>query len=374
MIAARSTTRTGSRKAAVADLRKLIINPRANLGVICLRQGLRLIGLPYRSIVALRNVLFDCGLKKTFRSRLPVVSVGNLSVGGTGKTPTVAWLSRWFRNHDIRVAILSRGYGQLDHGQNDEALELELQLPDVPHLQHWDRIASARLADEELEMQLLLLDDGFQHRRLARDLDIVLIDASEPISALRLLPGGLLREPFSSLRRAHAVILTRSDQAEPLALANLKQRVRRANPKLSVAIASHRPTRVEVFPAEHHSLESLKGKSALAFCAIGNPNSFFATLAGLGLKLIDQRTWPDHHAYSADDIQNLVQWTSMHPEADWILCTRKDWVKLQMQRVGTKMLGALLVELEFTEGQPELEQQLSQLLEENSLMSQTKVW
>ena len=354
----------GNRKTVVADLRKLITNPHASLPIVCLRQGLRLASLPYRVVMSLRNLAYRTGWKKQFRSRLPVISVGNLSVGGTGKTPAVAWLARWFRAKDIRVAILSRGYGQLDHGQNDEALELELQLPDVPHLQHWDRVASARLADEELEMQLLLLDDGFQHRRLARDLDIVLIDASEPATALRLLPGGLLREPFSSLRRAHIVILTRSDQAAPEAIADLQQRVLRANPQLTVAHASHRPARVEVFPAEPYSLESLQGKSALAFCAIGNPDSFFATLTKLGVTLIDQRTWPDHHAYTASDVQSLAAWTELYPQADWLLCTRKDWVKLQTQRIGSKLLGALLIELEFTTGQQELEQKLSRLLEQ----------
>ncbi len=160
--------------------------------------------------MAIRNLAYDWGLLRSYRSPLPVISVGNLSVGGTGKSPCVAWIARWLRAHDIRVAILSRGYGQLDSGQNDEALELELQLPDVPHLQHWDRSASAVLAHEELEMQALLLDDGFQHRRMARDLDIVMIDATDPPSALHVLPGGLLREPLSALRRADVVLLSRA--------------------------------------------------------------------------------------------------------------------------------------------------------------------
>ncbi len=343
-------------------LRDLITNPKASLPVVCLRQLLRLASIPYWVAISTRNLAYRLGWKKTFRSRLKVISVGNLSVGGTGKTPTVAWLAQWLREREMRVAILSRGYGQLDSGQNDEALELELQLPDVPHLQHWDRVASAQLADEELDMQVLLLDDGFQHRRLARDLDIVLIDASESKFALRLLPGGLLREPFSGVRRAQVVILTRCDQAKPEAINALRKRVLHHNPQIIIAHASHRAARVEIYPAESVSLEELRGKRALAFCAIGSPGSFFATLTSLGVTLVDQRSWPDHHAYTADDVQQLIAWTEQTTDIDWVLCTRKDWVKLQMGKVGCVKLGALVIELAVTEGCQALEQGLKSVV------------
>lgn len=339
-------------------LRDLITNPKASLPVVCLRQAFRLASIPYGLAIAARNLAYQLGWKKSFRSRLTVISVGNLSVGGTGKTPTVAWLAQWLREQDLRVAILSRGYGQLDSGQNDEALELEMQLPDVPHLQHWDRVASALLADEELDMQVLLLDDGFQHRRLARDLDIVLIDASESKLAWRLLPGGLLREPFSSLRRAQVVVFTRCDQATKASIDELTKRVLRYNPRLLIAHASHRPSRVDEYPANSISLGDLRGKKALAFCAIGSPSSFFATLTSLGITLVDQRTWPDHHAYTASDVQQLVAWTEQNRDIDWVLCTRKDWVKLQMSKLGSVRLGALVVELEITQAEADLKRQL----------------
>jgi tetraacyldisaccharide 4'-kinase len=339
-------------------LRDLITNPKASLPIVCLRQLLRLASIPYGLAIAVRNLAYQLGWKKSFRSRLKVISVGNLSVGGTGKTPTVAWLARWLREHDLRVAILSRGYGQLDSGQNDEALELEMQLPDVPHLQHWDRVASAQLADEELDMQVLLLDDGFQHRRLARDLDIVLIDASESKLALRMLPGGLLREPFSSLRRAQVVIFSRCDQANQASIDELTKCVLRCNPQITIVHASHRPARVDEYPSHSVSLSDLRGKRILAFCAIGSPASFFATLTSLGIEIVDQRTWPDHHAYSAGDVQQLVAWTEQHRGIDWVLCTRKDWVKLQMGKLGSVSLGALVVELEITHGEVGLTRQL----------------
>ena len=141
---------------------------------------------------------------------MPVISVGNLTLGGTGKTPMVEWLARWYRRRGLRVAILSRGYGQ-EGGLNDEGQVLEENLPDVPHLQDPDRVSLAGIAVRELETELILLDDGFQHRRLARDLDLVLIDALDPFGLGHLFPRGLLREPIGSLRRAGVVVLSRAD-------------------------------------------------------------------------------------------------------------------------------------------------------------------
>jgi tetraacyldisaccharide 4'-kinase len=305
--------------------------------------------------IAARNFGFDRGLKHTHRSGLPIISVGNLSVGGTGKSPAVAWIARWLRQREVRVAILSRGYGQLDSGQNDEALELELQLPDVPHLQHWDRVASARLAEDELDMQVLLLDDGFQHRRMARDLEIVLLDASEPHHARQLLPGGLLREPLSSLRRADLIMLTRSDQADARELDELSQQVNRTAPQAKLLLARHRPCDLLIYPDKRQSLEPLRGQAVLAFCAIGNPESFFNTLTRLGAKVLGRRTWPDHHAYAAADVDSLADWGRQFPEAELLICTVKDWVKLQSPKIGGLPLAALTIELEVTSGLEGLE-------------------
>src|SRR4029077_10261881 len=140
-----------------------------------------------------RNLAFDHGWKTSVKVGVPVVSVGNLTLGGTGKTQCVEYLAKLFRGNDLQVAILSRGYG-MDRGPNDEALVLEENCPDVPHLQGPDRATLAQTAIEELESDLLILDDGFQHRRLHRDLDIVLIDATCPWGLGYLFPRGLLRE------------------------------------------------------------------------------------------------------------------------------------------------------------------------------------
>src|SRR5262249_46216147 len=155
-------------------------------------------------------------------------------------TPCVEYVARFFRDRELRVAILSRGYGG-GQGPNDEALVLEEDLPDVPHLQGPDRAELAAVAVEELESEVLVLDDGFQHLGLARAPDVVLIDATQPWGHGYLLPRGLLREPPSSLRRAGVVVLTRCDQVDATALTALRQRVARLAPKVPIAEAVHRP-------------------------------------------------------------------------------------------------------------------------------------
>jgi tetraacyldisaccharide 4'-kinase len=342
----------------VIDFRKLFTSRNPALWQVLLRCVLRLGCGPYWLAVAAKNFAYDRGIKATFVSPLPVISVGNLSVGGTGKSPTVAWIANWLRARNIRVAILSRGYGQLDSGQNDEALELELQLPDVPHLQHWDRVASATLAEEELDMQVLVLDDGFQHRRIARNLEIVLLDATDPPSARHVLPGGLLREPMGALQRADLIFLTRTDQAETRDLHKLIHQIQRKNPHAKIAHARHCPSRILQFPNDRLPVGILRGKQVLAFCAIGNPNSFFGSLHSLGADVVDARTWPDHHAFTAEDVAELVAWTAAFPNAQAIVCTVKDWVKIQLRELGGLDFLALGIELQITEGACDVEDAL----------------
>lgn len=344
------------------DFRELLTHPSPSMRVKLLRVLLRALSLPYRMVIGGRNFLYEAGLKASHQSSLLVISVGNLSAGGTGKSPVVAWLVRWLRSHGIRVAVLSRGYGELDQGQNDEALELELKHPDVPHLQHWDRVASAKIAEQELEMEALVLDDAFQHRRIARDIDIVLIDATDSPAAQWLLPGGLYREPLSSLRRADFVILTRADQADEQDLQRLHQLVRRHAPLASVAEARHRPSSIVSCDSLNADVSVLDGASVLAFCGIGNPNSFFESLSSLGATIVDRRVWPDHHPYNQADVQSLSAWANSHTEAKMVVCTMKDWVKLRLPQLGDLRLSALRIELDFISGQAKLEQLMQEVV------------
>ncbi len=300
------------------------------------RGGLWLAQGPYRAVVGVRNWRFDHSSDAVTRVSVPVISVGNLTVGGTGKTPMVKWIARRLRQKKVRVALLSRGYGAEEGAKNDEALELEQSLPDVPHLQNPDRVASAQIAIEELASQVLVLDDGFQHRRLGRDLDIVLLDATCPFGFDRLLPRGLLREPVASLRRADVVCLTRADLVEQPARDALRRRVEQLAPGAVWCEAAHRPHRLVNASGAHQPLELLGGKRVAAFCGIGNPGAFHRTLESLGGELVAWREFPDHHRYSRGDV-DLIAGDAM--DADLAICTHKDLVKLQINELAQDRCG-----------------------------------
>jgi tetraacyldisaccharide 4'-kinase len=321
------------------------------------RLGLRLAAVPYGLAVRLRNLLYDCGLKRVERVEVPVVSVGNLSVGGTGKTPCVEYVAAFYRGLDLRVAILSRGYGGSD-GRNDEALLLEENLPDVPHLQGADRVALARSAIEELESEILVLDDGFQHRRLGRDLDVVLLDATAPWGYGGLLPRGLLREPASSLKRAGVVVLTRCDQVGDAERASLRERVRRLAPAAPVAEATHRPEGLVNGERTEEGLTALRGRPLAAFCGVGNPESFRRTLTDLGGDVRAFRVYPDHHAYTRADVADLHAWGKSLSDDAVLVTTQKDLVKLRLTRLGERPLWALRIRLHFESGREAFEERL----------------
>jgi tetraacyldisaccharide 4'-kinase len=315
---------------------------------------------PYGVAVRLRNLAFDRGWRPVERAGVPVVSVGNLTVGGTGKTPTVEWVARRFRSRGRRVALLSRGYGQ-SQGLNDEGLVLDQNLPDVPHLQDADRVRLARIAVEELEAEVLVLDDGFQHRRLGRDLDLVLLDALDPFGLGRLLPRGLLREPIGSLRRAGVVLLSRADLVDAPTRRAIRARAERAAGPLRWAEARHAPRDLIDAEGESSPLDGLAGRKVAAFCGIGNPEGFRRTLAQLGVAPIGFRAFPDHHPYPRADVEDLARWAA-GLGADLALTTQKDSVKLRVPALGPVPLRALRIGLELLEGYDALDAALAAVL------------
>lgn len=314
---------------------------------------------PYRLLIALRNQRYDRCSQATVRCDVPVISVGNLTTGGTGKTPLVRYVARLLRQHHLRVALLSRGYGAQPGSENDEALELAASLPDVPHLQDPDRTASAKIAVDELASQVLVLDDGFQHRRLARDLDIVAIDATNPWGYGHLLPRGLLREPLRSLRRAGAVVLTRADQVPPQQRQAIIDTVRRWAPQLVIAQASHQPTELLRWQQPPLPLTQLQNQSVAVLSGIGNPAAFEQTVVACGGKPILSIRLPDHAAYDSQqmaEIRNRLQ-TASKP-ISLVVCTHKDLVKLQTDAIAGLPLLALSVQLRLLDGEQELEQRI----------------
>lgn len=328
----------------------LVRGDRRGLLAALARLGLRAASLPYRVAVWWRNRGYD-RRKNVHRAGVPVVSVGNLTLGGTGKTPCVEWVCRFYRDLGMQVAILSRGYGA-EAGRNDEAMVLEENLPDVPHLQDPDRVAAAGRAVEELESELLVLDDGFQHRRLHRDLDIVLIDATAPPSRDRLFPGGTLREPVSGLKRAGVIVVTRADQVEPNALDELRTWITRRFPDKMVAVAEHRPV----------GAADLRGEKVGAICGIGNPAAFDRTLRDAGAVVVASRTFPDHHPYTRDDVEDLRQWAGTLPGDAVVATTQKDWVKLRLAELSGRTVRVVRIGLAFRDGQDAVERALRAVL------------
>lgn len=341
--------------------RELVSGRRRGIWAALLRFGLRLLETPYSWAVRWRNRRYDTGAARTHPIEVPVLSVGNLTLGGTGKTPMVEWLVRWFRKRGVRVTVISRGYGAEAGARNDEALELQQKLPDVPHLQKPDRVAAARTAIEEFQCQLILLDDAFQHRRIGRDLDIVLLDATEPFGFGHVFPRGTLREPPDGLRRADVVALSRADMLDQVKREEIWRTVRRWTPDAIRVEVTHAPRTLLSSSGREEPLESLSGQPVAAFCGIGNPAGFRHTLETCGYQVADFREFPDHHPYTRDDVESLTRWTD-RLEVAAVVCTHKDLVKLHVDQLGRRPLWAVRIGLEFLAGREALEGKLLALL------------
>ncbi len=290
------------------------------------------LSLPYRLAVAMRNRLYDRKLRAVHCIDCRVISVGNLTAGGTGKTPLVEYLARHVLAKAAKVAIVSRGYGADEENEkSDEQLVLCENLPDVPHVAGADRVACAVVARRKHDARVVILDDAFQHRRIARDLDVVAIDATNPFGFGHLLPRGLLREPPESLARAHVVVITRSALVTPAELAAVEKDVARLAPSALVVHAVEDVAAVEDAAGNAVAPDSLKARPVVAFCGIGNPEAFRRTLVGLGVGLKAFLVFADHQRYDAREL-SAVDRVAAAEDVAAILTTQKDAVKLKTRR------------------------------------------
>jgi tetraacyldisaccharide 4'-kinase len=346
---------------SASDFRDVVSGRRRGPAASTLRGLLRVAEFPYLWEVQRRNRAYDSGRRVAQRVGVPVVSVGNLTLGGTGKTPLVEWLAQWFRNRGVRVALVSRGYKASPGTLNDEGRELQQKLPDVPHVQNVDRVAAARQAIQEFNAQLILLDDGFQHRRLARDLDIVLLDALEPFGFDHVFPRGTLREPLTGIHRAQIAVLTRADMVNAAERSRIRSIVLRYAPHIAWASCRHAPLSLRSSTGSVEPIGVLIGQRVAAFCGLGNPAGFRHTLSQCGCEIIDWREFPDHHLYSATDLAELAKWAAAS-NASTLVCTHKDLVKIATDSLAGKPLRAMCVGMELTEGIEEIQQHLMRLL------------
>jgi tetraacyldisaccharide 4'-kinase len=294
-----------------------------------LRQALWPVGLAYGAVMAVRNWTFDSHLRRVHRLPVPVVSVGNLTVGGTGKTPAVLWLAQLAHAHGKRPGVLARGYGRAPgDALNDEGVLLQRRLPWLLQEQDPDRVAAGRRLCAA-GCDFVVLDDGFQHRRLHRDIDLVCLDAERPFANGLVLPAGDLREFRSGLRRATIVLLTRAGSLDAGDIAQRRARVQRLAGKtdLPVYACAHTPTAVVREPAgEMLPLANLRGRRTVLLSAIARPAAFAATVRALGAEVAADLRFRDHHRFTAADVERAAASAKSHDAM--LLTTEKDQARL----------------------------------------------
>ncbi|MEK6797711.1 MAG: tetraacyldisaccharide 4'-kinase [Planctomycetota bacterium] len=310
-----------------------------------IRGMFRIAELGYAAAVAARNRRFDRG-EGVLRVGVPVVSVGNLTVGGTGKTPMVIDILLRLARLGYRPAVVARGYKSPSGDANDEERLIRRRVPDVRYVADADRARGAHRAVTVLGADAIVLDDGFQHRRLARDLDMVLIDATCPLGHGSLLPRGLLREPMTSLGRAGVVILTRCDQVDGAVCEDVERRVRRHAPQATILRCRHRAAGVTTLAGEE-SQAALRGQRVVLCAGIANPAAFRRTVVDLGALVVAEYRRPDHHAYTVRDARRLCCEAGW-PAHDLVVTTEKDAVKLaRMPEVDSRRFMVVRVSIDF---------------------------
>jgi tetraacyldisaccharide 4'-kinase len=331
---------------------------KALLGAASLAYGAGVVG---------RKLLYDLKVLRSKKIDAKVICIGNLTTGGTGKTPAVLLAAETLRKRGHDVSIVSRGYGRtapkkdvtvlIDGRHTDWRLcgdepwmiHQSLQGQGVPVLVCPDRAKAGALAIEMYGSRVIILDDGFQHMKLHRDLDVVLVNARDPFGGGSLLPLGNLREPISALKRAHMVILTHADRVTAAELADIREQIETVRPGLHVLESAHRPDHVlDVRTEKNHPLTHLKDKAVVALSGLGDPLSFESTLEELGASLAQTWRYPDHHAYSERELKSLEDLRGGLP----VVTTFKDFVRLpaRWREILTGELLVLGIKLDILKG------------------------
>ena len=308
--------------------------------------------LLYRGAIGAREKLYDRDLIHAEQFSIPVLSVGNLSVGGTGKTPVAAWMTRRIIDRGASPAIVLRGYG------GDETMVHERLNPGVPVIVAADRVRGIREAVAQ-GVDVVVLDDAYQHRRAARDVDVLLIDADSWTGSVRLLPAGPWREPLRAARRASLIIITRKI-ATAGAVDDARRAVSAAAPNVPVVIAHLAPAELRSTATGYTlPLHILKGGDVVAIAAIARPESFFKQLTDMGA-VVRPESYPDHHAFTRREARELAD---KGIASDFVVCTLKDAVKLEA--LWPPQAGSLWYvsqRLKIEEGQPHIDRMLDNLL------------
>ncbi|HQO34690.1 MAG TPA: tetraacyldisaccharide 4'-kinase [bacterium] len=338
-------------------------------GFSYLSPFLKFASIGFHKIAALRRRAYENGWLPSVQVPVPVISVGNLTVGGTGKTPCVSWLAKHLSDAGRSPAVVLRGYGNRISGYRvvqpggpggEEALLLCEKIPEALIVEAPHRWLGARASITQHESDVIILDDGFQHLAIRRDLDLVLVDATCPWGNGSILPAGILRESRESLGRADAAILTRANLVDADTLAGVSREIHELAPQAIQATATHFPSAVRSLTDNNRvGVEWLAGRKIGLCSAIGNPKGFAATVNGLGATVLGHRVFRDHYPYSQQDIAELK---ARFQDAEAILCTAKDAVKLRPLLTGEPegKFRALEIEWRFLSG----EEEIGRLIEE----------
>jgi tetraacyldisaccharide 4'-kinase len=325
--------------------RELMSGERQGVVASLIRGALSVVEPIYAGAMLLRNASFDAGLR-AHRLPRPVISVGNITTGGTGKTPVVMWLAKQLQARGMHPAVLMRGYRATGSGNDEQQLMEDAKIFVKASA---NRVAAAhQLLAESPDVDVLLLDDGFQHRKVARDFDLVLINAAEPFGFGHVLPRGLLREPPAGLKRADAILLTHSDVADPEA------QVRRFS-SAPIYRCSHRHVSVRDGELDL-PLDELRRRKYFAFAGVGDPGSLQRALEPVGA-----RWFADHHAYTQADVDALNR-EAAASGAEVLVTTEKDWVKLRRLASPMKILRlSLAIEFGNDDGERLMQQIVSRI-------------
>jgi len=312
----------------------------------------------YALIITIRSSLYKLGILKSYHADCKVITVGNLTVGGTGKTPTVCMIAEYLKKEGIKTAVVCRGYRgkETDTPQivsdgkkilsdsesaGDEAYMLAKKLSGIPVIAGKDRVAASKLACKHFNTEIIILDDGFQHLRLKRDIDVVLINSSNPFGNGFLLPRGILREPLKALKRAGIVLLTKTDPIKG-DRSSLENRIRVHNRKAPIFNSFYKPANIVNFlNGKSIPVDFMKDKKIACFCSIGDPESFIFILEKMGLTLSEKIIFPDHHQYSSYDYNRIKK---LSEKFDYLITTEKDIAKITPDMIKISNLSVLEIE------------------------------
>ncbi|MDO8488987.1 MAG: tetraacyldisaccharide 4'-kinase [Candidatus Omnitrophota bacterium] len=297
--------------------------------------------------------------RRPVRLGAKVISVGNITLGGTGKTTFVEYLSNLLSLQGEKVAVLSRGYRRAQ-GVGDEPVMLQKKLPSVHIIVNKNRIEAAHEAIRQYAIDTLILDDGMQQWKISKDLEIVTIDAGNPFGNCRMLPAGFLREPLAALKRADIFVLTQFGLVKDTSI--LADKLRHINSRALIVESIHKPDGFNSVctPDEFLELDVVKGKSALIFSGIGNPRGFENCIGELGINIAKSLRFADHHDYTQADIDDIIK-EAYQLNLDAIITTHKDAVKIRELQIKGARILALNIKLNITKNEAEFNRRLLKL-------------